>query len=98
MEIRPVSITHQHLLSVVHTECLQKPNLLSRPLRLLDLGCGDGSMLAFLASAMPRLRPDLTLELYGCDVHDSRIQPQGFLEQTVAGLEAAQFVLWTGVC
>lgn len=79
------SITHQHLLSVLNTEWRRHPS--GRGLRLLDLGCGDGSLLAYLARSLPILNPQMRLELYGFDVHDHGVQPEGFLHETIAALQ-----------
>lgn len=83
------SITHQHLLSVVNTEWQQQSLGPARPLTLLDLGCGDGALLGYLARNLPLLNPGMRLELYGLEVDDSRVQPPGFLERTVADLSAS---------
>jgi len=80
------SITHQHLLSVVNTEW--RPDLSGQALRLLDLGCGDGHLLAYLARGLPCLHPETRLELYGFDVHDHGVQQEGFLDATLSMLQA----------
>lgn len=80
------SITHQHLLSVVNTQWRQNPS--GQALRLLDLGCGDGSLLAYLTRSLPQLNPEMRLELYGFDVHDHGVQQEGFLDQTIAALQS----------
>ncbi len=77
--LRPAeSITHQHLLAVVNTETRRRP---PAPLvRILDLGCGDGRLLSYLATNLPILQPDVRFELYGLDVDDCGVQDRGFLD------------------
>jgi len=82
------SITHQHLLCVVGAELCRRPEASGRPLRLLDLGCGDGSLLAYLVRNLPHLAPEVQLEVYGFDVHDHGVQPEGFMADAVASLES----------
>jgi SAM-dependent methyltransferase len=83
---RPASITHQHLLSVVNTECRRRAESV---VRILDLGCGDGGLLAFLAVALPALNPQIRFELFGLDVYDCQVQPTGFLDAARTRLQAA---------
>jgi len=66
------STTHEHLVSVIHTECERfTPGSL---VRILDAGCGKGSLMDWLASELPRLRPNLIFEVYGFDVADHGVQ------------------------
>lgn len=75
---RAASITHQHILSVINTECQRLGN--RDVIRILDAGCGDGVLLAYLHQALRQLRPEFVFDLYGFDVSDSGIQRQGFLD------------------
>lgn len=81
MTIAPVatstSITHQHLSAVVNTEIRRLPG--RRALRVLDLGCGDGRLLLYLATNLPILNPEVHFELYGLDVEDPGVQRGDFL-------------------
>lgn len=81
--LRPAeSITHQHLLAVLNTEIRRRP---PAPLvRILDLGCGDGRLLSYLAINLPILQPSARFELYGLDVGDRSVQRQGFLDGACA--------------
>jgi SAM-dependent methyltransferase len=74
----PESLTHQHLLSVINTECRRLPQ---QTIRLLDLGCGDCRMLSYLAANLPLLNPGVRFELYGLDVLEPGVQESGFLNQ-----------------
>lgn len=90
------SITHQHLLAVVNTETRRRPPA-APVVRVLDLGCGDGRLLAYLAENLPVLNPNLDFELYGLDVHDSSVQVPGFFDRAHALLqERAPDRDWTG--
>lgn len=80
----PLSITHQHLAAVVASETDWLPS--ERAVRLLDAGCGDGNLLAFLDTALSAFAPQQSWELYGFDVTDSTTNREGFPATTVEGL------------
>ena len=74
------SITHEHLLGVVLSELASR-----RPdggSRLLDVGCGDGALLAYFGHRLPELAPHAPVELYGFDVRDHGVQEAGFMAAT----------------
>lgn len=79
-----VSITHQHLLACMNT--LVDARDLGRPLRVLDVGCGNGELIAYISAAFPLLQPGCELEIFGLDVADSGVQAAGFFARTVAML------------
>lgn len=84
--LRPAeSITHQHLLAVVNTEIRRRTR--APLIRILDLGCGDGRLLSYLATNLPILQPSVRFELYGLDVDDRGVQRQGFLDGARALLQ-----------
>lgn len=82
------SITHHHLCAVLNTEIGTRPA--RSPIRILDMGCGDGHLMAFLQRTLPQLRTELAVEIYGFDVTDSRVQESGYFAETLAFL-AQQF-------
>jgi SAM-dependent methyltransferase len=82
--VKPSSLTHLHLLAVINSELSRWPE--NTRVRILDVGCGDGRMLAYLGTELPRLRPKQLIELFGVDVHDHGVQARGFLDRTVAFL------------
>jgi SAM-dependent methyltransferase len=84
---RAKSITHDHVLAVVATEIVRRGT--TGTVRLLDVGCGDGSLLDFLAKRVPALVPTATVVLYGFDVRDHGVQASGFMDRTLAALTAA---------
>ena len=85
-----ISLTHQHLLAVVHT--LVRNRLEDgrwregQTVRLMDAGCGKGAMLAYFARALPFLVPEVQWELFGYDVSDSGVQEDGDFADTIARL------------
>lgn len=80
-----VSITHEHVLGVLHTETSGAPA--GREVRVLDAGCGDGQLLSYLAQCLARLTPSQRYELYGFDVVDHGVQASGFLTGALQRLE-----------
>jgi SAM-dependent methyltransferase len=85
--VTPTSITHQHLLAIVNSELRRWPD--GTPIRILDVGCGTGRLLALLADQLPKRRAGLSFELYGIDVGDHGVQPRGCTDRTVDFLGSA---------
>ena len=83
---RATSVTHEHLLSIVHTQT--KGLGPDRPVRVLDAGCGTGQLIAYLSANLPRLSPSLTFELYGFDVAGHGVQLDNYFEDTRRRLSA----------
>ena len=81
---RATSVTHEHLLGVLNTQTRQWPN--ERPLRMLDVGCGNGVLLGYVLSNLPKLHPALKLEIYGLDVADHGVQPGDYFAATIGTL------------
>ena len=67
IESPPPHMTYLHLLSVVNSEAGRFPA--DRPLRILDAGCGDGGLIAYLAAELPRTGLDRRVALHGFEVH-----------------------------
>lgn len=84
----PASVTHLHLLAALNSKIKALPAR-AGPIRLCDMGCGEGGLLAYLASCLPALNPDRAFEFHGVDVADSGVQAAGFFARTIAGLDAA---------
>ncbi|GAB4579908.1 MAG: hypothetical protein Fur0022_26470 [Anaerolineales bacterium] len=78
---RAKSQTHEHLLSIVHTEALSAET--GRTIKILDAGCGDGHLMAYLAVNLPKLNSSLTYDIYGFDVNDHGVQNQGYFDVSV---------------
>jgi SAM-dependent methyltransferase len=79
------SMTHHHLCAVINTTLKEQagPSLI----RILDMGCGDGQLAAFLQSRLPHLRDDIAFELYGFDIQDSQVQPPDYFHGTIDFLQ-----------
>ena len=75
------NITHQHILACVNTKLAAFSR--SKKVRILDVGCGNGELIAFLSDCLPVLNPELEFEFHGLDVTDSNVQADGFFEGTV---------------
>jgi SAM-dependent methyltransferase len=86
--IRASSLTHEHLLAVLHTETGRYPP--ATTIRVLDAGCGNGRLLAYLSEAFPLLNGDVTLELYGFDIVGPGVQRGAFVQATVDALRQSQ--------
>lgn len=74
---RATSVTHEHLLAVVLTEA--RAMSLSRPLRVLDAGCGNGALISYLHGNLSRADSSLQAEIWGFDIHDHGVQQPEFL-------------------
>jgi SAM-dependent methyltransferase len=89
-----ISLTHEHVLAVLASEAHRTPA--GSTVRILDAGCGNGLLMAYLATNLPRLDPERQYEIFGFDVQDHGVQEQGFLEgarRTLA--DACPSVPWT---
>ncbi len=75
------SITQHHICAVVNTE--MDGSRRESPVRVLDVGCGNGSLIAFLQSQLPGLGGRTDIELYGFDVGDSRIQAPTYFDEAI---------------
>ncbi|MDD9893609.1 MAG: class I SAM-dependent methyltransferase, partial [Gammaproteobacteria bacterium] len=80
---KPSSVTHSHLLGCINTELARA----TRPVRILDAGCGDGRLLAYLHNCLRKLRPNVKIEFYGYDVVDHGVQTNSFESKTLKFLE-----------
>jgi SAM-dependent methyltransferase len=67
----PAPVTHVHLAVIIRT-MLTKGSLhpRDRALRILDVGCGDGTLVEYLQKTLSVEHPDLTIEVFGFDVTD----------------------------
>lgn len=74
----PLSVTHQHLLTAILTlleEGVVTPR--EKRLRILDIGCGDGHLVAFLHDRITAALPDLKIELHGFDIGEQGYKDGG---------------------
>ena len=74
---------HHHICGVINTELSGRTD---SPIRILDVGCGDGRLIAFLQRQLTRLKDGIYLEIYGYDVDDSAVQAPAFFEEAISFL------------
>ena len=77
-------IAHEHLFSVVNTELKRFPP--NSQVHILDVGCGNGELIAYFQEHLLKLNQGLYIELYGFDVYDHGVQKVGFLQQAIEHL------------
>lgn len=82
-----LSGTHLQILSVLATELRNLSPGPDNRLAILDIGCGDGLLIAYLAKALPKIFPGVGFDLYGFDVGDHGVQPVGYFARTKALLD-----------
>ncbi len=75
------SITHQHILCVINTLIIQKNT--KDTIRILDAGCGNGKLIAYLHICLHLLHSDKIFHISGYDVQDHGVQSEGFLVEAV---------------
>ncbi|MCX4585380.1 class I SAM-dependent methyltransferase [Streptomyces sp. NBC_01481] len=86
ISLAPKSLTHQHLLASVNTELSSTAGRDS--LRVLDVGCGEGDLVAFLQAGLTDLNPGVAVEVHGFDVIDTLSNRPDFPKSTVDRLES----------
>ena len=82
MIVRPRSITHQHLLSILNTELEACPE--RKKVRILDVGCGNGYLIYYLLSTFNTIYPTIDFEIFGFDVNDHGVQMEGYFKDTIS--------------
>ncbi|MDP3000767.1 MAG: class I SAM-dependent methyltransferase [Bryobacterales bacterium] len=78
---------HRHVGAVVAAEINRFAD--EDPVRILDIGCGDGRLLLHLYNLLKQTHPDLRVELYGLDITDPGVQNVGFIRNTRTNLQRA---------
>ena len=86
INIRAKSFTHLHLLAIINTELSRMSKI--KTIRILDAGCGDGFLMAYLQEGIRILRPDINFEIYGFDVSDHGVQPSDFFSNATKMLSS----------
>lgn len=87
---RTIPVTHLHIYNVLSTLMaegkLTPGGSLGRPLRILDIGCGDGSLMASL-TALAAVDPACpTIEVHGFDIGEQGFQREELVDGTVRSL------------
>ena len=67
------SVTHLHLFACLNTLFKGELEKETGPFRILDIGCGNGGLMAYLHLAMGVVAPHRSIEIYGFDIGE-----QGF--------------------
>lgn len=84
------SVTHQHLSSVVLT-MLRERQIVPREdgrLRVLDVGCGDGGLVAHFQQELSDALPQLTVEIHGFDIGEQGFRDDSQFTTTTRALAA----------
>jgi SAM-dependent methyltransferase len=84
VSLKPAMGLHVHMLAIINTESKRFAD--DSVVKILDVGCGYGELIAYLTESLPLLNPSLKFEIYGCDVVDVNMQKLGFIDQTVKNL------------
>jgi SAM-dependent methyltransferase len=79
------SITHVHILVALMGEL--GAVRAGQVVRVLDVGCGNGALLAYLLRNLRLIHPHIEWQLYGLDVADHGVQAAGFLDGARRSLE-----------
>jgi SAM-dependent methyltransferase len=99
-EIAPASsVTHEHFLYLLTSEIHKRYNDINyqhtEQIKILDAGCGNGLLIAYLAKHLPLLFPDLSFDIYGFDITDSQVQKSDFFKTTIKTLkEELPNIMW----
>ncbi len=75
------TISQRHLAVLLNTMLKRKG--LPSTVRVLDMGCGDAHLLAYLAQTLPGQNPDHQFEFCGFEVGDIGCQADDYLTRTV---------------
>lgn len=92
-----ISITHRHMLSVINTMLRFEKSISDKDIiRILDAGCGDGTMIYFLNKYLPLFNSGKLFLIYGYDLLDHGVQKDDYVHKTFAYLnENAPEINWS---
>lgn len=85
---KPTSLTHLHILGLVHTELKSQGSSTPAVIRILDAGCGNGLLISYLHRSLAKLLPEIEFELHGFDVGDHGVQSSDFFAKTLSTLNS----------
>lgn len=89
-------VTHRHIFNVVKTLIRENDIPSDKPLRILDIGCGDGRMILSLHRLAQQELPDRRVEVHGFDIGEHGFADGGQHNEAVSFLEnQAPDVDWT---
>ncbi|AKH42840.1 SAM-dependent methyltransferase [Altererythrobacter atlanticus] len=79
-----VPVTHQHIFTILQTLIAEgRVPRSDRPLRILDIGCGDGRLINSLQSLFTRHMPELQVEICGFDIGEHGFKDSSQLSGTL---------------
>jgi SAM-dependent methyltransferase len=74
-------VAYNHLFGVVNAEFQKLSDL--KVIRILEIGCGNGELLAHLVANTRRVLPSATFECFGFDVHDFGTQSEELIRHSI---------------
>jgi SAM-dependent methyltransferase len=83
---KSISINYLHILGVLKSE-MNRFNGMSS-VRILDLGCGNGHLIAYLYENLQASFPEISLSIWGHDVSDYEASAEGYMKNTQEFLSA----------
>ena len=75
------SLTYLHILSVIRSKL--KNYRYDSTIRILDVGCGNGNLIAYLQTYLQLYYTNVYFDIYGFEVSDSKVQFDGFMLETI---------------
>lgn len=87
-----IMVTHQHLFQLIWT--LIEDGTVTRrpgPLRILDIGCGDGRLMASLTTLFKRHLPETEVEVHGFDIGEQGYADNRQQDETIQLLQSQHF-------
>ncbi|HEY9578803.1 MAG TPA: class I SAM-dependent methyltransferase [Rhizorhapis sp.] len=88
--IKPFPVTHQHIFNVIRTYLDESDGLAEgRPLRVLDIGCGDGRMMHSLHALARQHWPGRAVEVHGFDIGEHGFKDDGQMAAAIDLLTAS---------
>src|SRR3546814_20228926 len=82
-------LTHQHIFNVIRTYLDESDGLAEgRPLRVLDIGCGDGRMMHSLHALARQHWPGRAVEVHGFDIGEHGFKDDGQMAAAIDLLTA----------
>ena len=76
------SIAFEVILHLILREISEHALKKSTPIRILDVGCGNGKLISFLQSRLSEVLDAHKVDIHGCDIEEENVQKFGYLEKT----------------
>jgi len=81
-------VVYHHLCAIVETSLRRSSKNNGEAIRIVDLGCGSGRLMALLHKRLTAEFPNLSIEILGFDVGESKVQPESFFRDCIVSLQA----------